>query len=157
MFIVAVVPALFVVALASTLPESPVWQQQHLKKQPGLTAVVRANWKLFLYAMILMFAAAVMSHGTQDLYPSCSGSNISCLSPGSDNLDHLQHWWVARLSVRGHALPENRRRWQLVLASAAMLVLMRSGALLRCCRRHGNGILHAVLGAMQFRRHAGTS
>ena len=125
MFIVAVVPALFVVALASTLPESPVWQQQHLKKQPGLTAVVRANWKLFLYAMILMFAAAVMSHGTQDLYPVMLRVQHKLSVHQVATISTIYNIGGLLGCLCGGMLSQKiGRRWQLVLASAAMLVLM---------------------------------
>jgi SHS family lactate transporter-like MFS transporter len=69
MFIVAALPALVVIALALSVPESPVWREQSRKPKQTATQVLRSNWKLSVYAVILMFAAATMSHGTQDLYP----------------------------------------------------------------------------------------
>lgn len=69
MFIVGIVPSLILLAFVSRVPESPVWREQQRRHQPPLLEVVRGRWKLFLYAIILMFAAATYSHGTQDLYP----------------------------------------------------------------------------------------
>lgn len=69
MFIVGIIPSLILLAFVVRVPESPVWREQQKVEQPNLITVVRGRWKLFLYAIIMMFAAATYSHGTQDLYP----------------------------------------------------------------------------------------
>lgn len=70
MFAVGVIPALLVMYIRRNVEESPVWE--HVRKQPrqGLMASVAANWKLFLYVVVLMTAFNFFSHGTQDLYPT---------------------------------------------------------------------------------------
>jgi len=51
--------------------ESPAWIEQRLKKeQHGLLEVMSRNWKLALYAIVLMTAFNFFSHGSQDAYPN---------------------------------------------------------------------------------------
>jgi SHS family lactate transporter-like MFS transporter len=73
MFIVAAVPALVVLYVRRAVPESPAWelqQQAGVVRRPGFAQSVRKNWAIYLYATVLMSAAATFSHGTQDLYPT---------------------------------------------------------------------------------------
>jgi MFS transporter, SHS family, lactate transporter len=73
MFMAAVVPALLVLYVRRSVPESPAWAQQRattaLTARVTLGQSMRKHWGLYLYAVILMTAAATFSHGTQDLYP----------------------------------------------------------------------------------------
>ncbi|MBV9734573.1 MAG: MFS transporter [Acidisphaera sp.] len=71
MFIAAVLPAFLVLYIRRAVPESPDWQRQRAAApvQPSAIQVVRAHWQLAVYAVLLMTAAAIFSHGTQDLYP----------------------------------------------------------------------------------------
>jgi len=69
MFMVGVIPALLVLYIRRTVPESPNW-----KRVPAATggtlAVLKSHWRVGLYAMILMMGFNFFSHGTQDLYPT---------------------------------------------------------------------------------------
>jgi SHS family lactate transporter-like MFS transporter len=73
MFMAAVVPALLVLYVRRSVPESPAWKRQRattvLTRRVTLGQSLRTHWKLYLYAVVLMSAAATFSHGTQDLYP----------------------------------------------------------------------------------------
>ncbi len=73
MFIIAVVPALLVLYIRRVVPESPDWQrQQALARAARRTTFGQSfgeHWRLYVYAILLMAAAATFSHGTQDLYP----------------------------------------------------------------------------------------
>jgi MFS transporter, SHS family, lactate transporter len=74
LFIAAVLPALLVFFyIRCVVPESPVWSGKRTARAPtasiNLARSLRAHWKLYLYAILLMTAAATFSHGTQDLYP----------------------------------------------------------------------------------------
>jgi len=73
MFFIGAAPALLVVYIRSSIPESAAWKDRKAKnigetgnlftaflKQPGL----------FIYAIVLMAAFNFMSHGSQDLYPT---------------------------------------------------------------------------------------
>lgn len=73
MFMIAVVPALLVLYIRRVVPESPDWQRQRaLAKAASRTTFGQSfgqHWRLYVYAIALMAAAATFSHGTQDLYP----------------------------------------------------------------------------------------
>ncbi len=69
MFMIGVVPALLVLYIRRSVPESPSWIRSGPPRQ-GTWAVVRAHWQLGLYAVLLMTAFNFFSHGTQDLYPT---------------------------------------------------------------------------------------
>ncbi|MDE3128576.1 MAG: MFS transporter, partial [Gemmatimonadota bacterium] len=70
MFMVGVIPALLVMYIRRNVEESPVWTRLRGRPRPRLMDSVAANWKLFLYVVILMTAFNFFSHGTQDLYPT---------------------------------------------------------------------------------------
>lgn len=71
MFFIGIIPALLVLYVRSHVPESPAWRAMEKDaKRPGLLATLGANWKLSLYAIILMTAFNFFSHGTQDIYPT---------------------------------------------------------------------------------------
>jgi len=70
MFFVGVAPALLVLYVRAHVPESPAWRAMEKRERPGLLATLKQNWKLSLYAIVLMTAFNFFSHGTQDLYPT---------------------------------------------------------------------------------------
>ena len=70
MFFVGILPALLVIYVRSHVPESPAWKQMASQPRPSLLAGLRQQWKLALYAVVLMTAFNFFSQGTQDLYPT---------------------------------------------------------------------------------------
>lgn len=70
MFFVGILPALLVIYVRSHVPESPAWKQMASQPRPSLLAGLGQQWKLALYAVVLMTAFNFFSHGTQDLYPT---------------------------------------------------------------------------------------
>jgi SHS family lactate transporter-like MFS transporter len=68
MFMVGVVPALLVFYIRRKVPESPSWQPT--TPRSNTLAIIRAYWRLGIYAVVLMTAFNFFSHGTQDLYPT---------------------------------------------------------------------------------------
>jgi SHS family lactate transporter-like MFS transporter len=71
MFLMGVLPALLVVYIRLGVKESPVWKQRH--RQSERTTVLAAfirHWKTFLHVILLMAAFNLLSHGTQDVYPT---------------------------------------------------------------------------------------
>ena len=71
MFIVGFVPALLVLWIRATVPESPVWQ--HTQTRPAAErhplAAMKGYWGRALFMIVLMTLFNSFSHGTQDLYP----------------------------------------------------------------------------------------
>jgi SHS family lactate transporter-like MFS transporter len=69
LFFVGGLPALLSLFIRAKVKESAAW---HAARTDWGTywAVVRRNWRRFLYLVILMMMMNFMSHGTQDLYPT---------------------------------------------------------------------------------------
>ncbi|MCO8590174.1 MFS transporter [Burkholderia multivorans] len=70
MFMIGVLPALLVLYVRAHVPESPAWKQMEKRTRPSLATTLQRNWKLTIYAIVLMTAFNFFSHGTQDLYPT---------------------------------------------------------------------------------------
>jgi SHS family lactate transporter-like MFS transporter len=71
MFLLGVIPAVLVFFIRMGVDESPAWTEQRVKKeQHDLIEVMGRNWKLALYAIVLMTAFNFFSHGSQDAYPN---------------------------------------------------------------------------------------
>lgn len=70
MFFVGIVPALLVLYIRRSVPESPAWRAMETHHRPGLIDTLKRNWALSIYAIVLMTAFNFFSHGTQDLYPT---------------------------------------------------------------------------------------
>jgi SHS family lactate transporter-like MFS transporter len=70
MFLLSIVPALLVVFIRTTVPESPAFEQARHTARPGLLSTLASNWKVSLYAVLMMMCFNFFSHGTQDLYPT---------------------------------------------------------------------------------------
>src|SRR5579872_6654721 len=68
MFMVGVIPALLVFYIRRSVPESPSWRPS--TSASNTLAIIRSNWRLGIYAVLLMTAFNFFSHGTQDLYPT---------------------------------------------------------------------------------------
>jgi SHS family lactate transporter-like MFS transporter len=69
LFMAGIVPALLIVYIRSHVPESPAWKGARAKTA-SIADVLRRNWRLALYTILLMTAFNFFSHGTQDLYPT---------------------------------------------------------------------------------------
>ena len=77
LFIVGAVPALLVLYIRRSVPESPVWQRGHAERnRVGLTESMRGHWKLAIYLMLLMAAFNMFSHGSQDMYHTFEEVNL---------------------------------------------------------------------------------
>ena len=70
MFLLSVLPALVVLFIRSHVPESPPFAEAQKAPKPKLIDTLRANWRIALYAVVLMMCFNLFSHGTQDLYPT---------------------------------------------------------------------------------------
>jgi MFS transporter, SHS family, lactate transporter len=68
MFVLGVVPAVLVFFIRRAIEESPAWKQS--APRASVLAVLGREWKLAVYAIILMTAFNFFSHGSQDSYPN---------------------------------------------------------------------------------------
>lgn len=69
MFMVGILPALLVLYIRRRVPESPHWTRE-AGRRGRLGEILRGQWKLAMYAVLLMTLFNFFSHGTQDLYPT---------------------------------------------------------------------------------------
>jgi SHS family lactate transporter-like MFS transporter len=69
MFLFSLLPALLVFFIRVHVPESPAFAQARATPKPGFIAILGANWRVSLFAIVLMMFFNLFSHGTQDLYP----------------------------------------------------------------------------------------
>jgi MFS transporter, SHS family, lactate transporter len=70
MFMVGVIPALLVLYIRRSVPESPAFDRERATHGTGVIRLLQSQWRLGLYAVVLMTAFNFFSHGTQDLYPT---------------------------------------------------------------------------------------
>ena len=72
MFFIGVVPALLTLFILLKVEESEAWKATAAIQQDwgSYFKAVLANWKRFVYLVILMAMMNFLSHGTQDLYPT---------------------------------------------------------------------------------------
>jgi SHS family lactate transporter-like MFS transporter len=69
MFWLGALPALLALYIRTKVPESEAWQHHRVGSMGDVLRVVAANYKRFLYLVVLMVFMMFLSHGTQDLYP----------------------------------------------------------------------------------------
>ena len=70
MFMLSLLPALLTLYIRRNVPESPSWEASRHHDKPGLLQAISAQWRLSLYAIVLMTCFNFFSHGTQDMYPT---------------------------------------------------------------------------------------
>ncbi|MCD5327398.1 MFS transporter [Chromobacterium piscinae] len=70
MFMLSLLPALLTLYIRRNVPESPSWEASLHHDKPGLLQAISAQWRLSLYAIVLMTCFNFFSHGTQDMYPT---------------------------------------------------------------------------------------
>jgi SHS family lactate transporter-like MFS transporter len=70
MFVLGAIPAILVFFIRRGVEESPAWLEQQQSPRLGVFEVLRRDWRLALYGIILMTAFNFFSHGSQDAYPS---------------------------------------------------------------------------------------
>src|SRR6202050_5347101 len=70
MFMICVIPALLVLYIRRSVPESPSWSKEAAVERGSTLSVLQSHWRLGIYAVVLMTAFNFLSHGTQDLYPT---------------------------------------------------------------------------------------
>jgi SHS family lactate transporter-like MFS transporter len=70
MFLLGGAPALLAIFVRMRVKESEVWKETKAQDWSHLRQMITANWKVFLYILVLMTFMALGSHGTLDMYPT---------------------------------------------------------------------------------------
>ncbi len=69
LFILGGAPALLTLYIRTKVPESEAWERTRPDMQK-IKRTIRSNLRLFVYLVVLMTMMNLVSHGTQDLYPT---------------------------------------------------------------------------------------
>jgi SHS family lactate transporter-like MFS transporter len=70
MFFIGGLPALLTLFIRAKVKETKAWKAAKAANWKEYGNTVAKNWKLFLYLVLLMSMMNMISHGTQDLYPT---------------------------------------------------------------------------------------
>ncbi len=70
MFFIGGLPALVTLFIRSKVKETEAWKANRSTDWKEYGNAVKKHWKLFLYLVLLMSMMNLISHGTQDLYPT---------------------------------------------------------------------------------------
>jgi SHS family lactate transporter-like MFS transporter len=70
MFFIGGLPALLTLFIRAKVKETAAWKAAKAANWKEYGNAVAKNWKLFLYLVLLMSMMNMISHGTQDLYPT---------------------------------------------------------------------------------------
>src|SRR5947199_21063 len=70
LFFIGGLPALLALFVRARVHESEVWRATRHESWTGLGRAIAGNLKLFLYITVLMWMMNMVSHGTQDMYPT---------------------------------------------------------------------------------------
>lgn len=70
MFFIGGLPALLTLFIRAKVKETEAWKAAKAANWKEYRNAVAKNWKLFLYLVLLMSMMNLISHGTQDLYPT---------------------------------------------------------------------------------------
>ncbi|HUO05173.1 MAG TPA: MFS transporter [Candidatus Binataceae bacterium] len=69
LFFLGGVPALLTIYIRTKVPESEAWENTR-PDMARMASAIRADWKTFVYLIVLMTMMNLLSHGTQDMYPT---------------------------------------------------------------------------------------
>src|SRR5213595_1321601 len=70
LFFIGGLPALLALFVRARVQESAVWRETRHESWSHLGRAIASHWKLFLYLTLLMAMMNMVSHGTQDMYPT---------------------------------------------------------------------------------------
>jgi len=128
MFMVGVIPALLVLYIRRTVPESPDWQARtQAERRVGIVPVLRSHAGLVIFAALVMMGFNFFSHGSQDLYPSQFLGAQHKLSPGTISVITIVANIGAMLGglLFGSLSQRIGRKWAIVIAALLALPALR--------------------------------
>jgi MFS transporter, SHS family, lactate transporter len=123
MFFIGGLPALLSLFIRAKVKESEAWHE-HRTDWPTYRRSVLRQWKRFLYLVLLMTFMGLMSHGTQDMYPTLLGSQGYDKTRIADMTMLSMIGAVLGGLVFGSLSDAKGRRRSIILASACGLVIV---------------------------------
>ncbi len=70
MFFIGGLPALLSLFVRARVKESDAWHEHRMTDWSAYRRAIGSHWQLFLYLVLLMTMMNMISHGTQDMYPT---------------------------------------------------------------------------------------
>ena len=70
LFFLGGLPALLSLFVRARVQESAAWHEHRLADWHSYMRAIAGNWRRFVYLVVLMTTMAMISHGTQDMYPT---------------------------------------------------------------------------------------
>ncbi len=70
MFFIGGLPALLSLFVRARVKESDAWHEHRMTDWAAYRRAIGSHWRLFLYLVLLMTMMNMISHGTQDMYPT---------------------------------------------------------------------------------------
>jgi SHS family lactate transporter-like MFS transporter len=70
MFFIGGLPALLSLFVRAKVKESDAWHEHKMADWASYRRAIGNHWRLFLYLVLLMAVMNLISHGTQDMYPT---------------------------------------------------------------------------------------
>ena len=128
MFMVGVIPALLVLYIRRSVPESPDWlARTQVERKVGIWTVLRQHSGLVIFAAIVMMAFNFFSHGSQDLYPSQFLGAQHKLTPGTISLITIVANVGAMIGGIAFGTLSQRigRKWAIIIAALLALPVLR--------------------------------
>jgi MFS transporter, SHS family, lactate transporter len=130
MFVVGVLPALLILFIRTSVPESPVWEagkSERLALQGDvLIQAIKRSWILFIYGMLLMAAFNFMSHGSQDPYVTFVSVQRGFSHRAAGNLAIIANLGAILGGIIFGWLSQHLgRRWMIVAACILGLIVMK--------------------------------
>ena len=128
MFMVGVIPALLVLYIRRTVPESPDWLARTVEEHKvSIWAVLRQHAGLVAFAALVMMAFNFFSHGSQDLYPSQFLGTQHKMTPSTISFITIIANVGAMIGGIGFGALSQKigRKWAIVIAALLALPVLK--------------------------------
>ncbi len=123
MFFVGGLPALLVIFVRAKVKEPEAWRKSRAPQWSSYWRAIARNWKRFVYIVVLMTVMNLLSHGTQDLYPTFLKIERHC-DPRITSIITIISMAGAILGGLFFGLFSDRRGRRRAMISAAVLGLL---------------------------------
>jgi SHS family lactate transporter-like MFS transporter len=130
MFLIGTLPALLILFIRSSVPESDAWVKgAHERLAVGrdvLLAALQRSWPIFLYGMFFMACFNFMSHGSQDLYVTFLRSQHGFTAKEAGTINYIAAIGaILGGIIFGWLSQRFGRRWMIIVASILGLLFIK--------------------------------
>ncbi len=130
MFVIGVIPALLILFIRSSVPESPIWEAGKASRlalgRDVLIEALRRSWPLFIFGMLFMACFNFMSHGSQDLYVTFLRVQHGLAPKLAGEINYLAAFGAILGGIAFGALSQRfGRRWMIIAAAVLGLIFVK--------------------------------